>query len=116
MDRPPRNWPPTSSMRGHLAPLEMQENFLVARAPPRTLLVGQGWLPLSKDLTPAPLPLTRNRRLGPSQHVGLDLPMLIVSYHLPAHTVNSLHISLQARSIDRLHSQSLHLNLTHKMQ
>ena len=35
---------------------------------------GGGWLPLSKDLTPAPSPLTRNRRLGPSQHDGLDQP------------------------------------------
>ena len=55
-------------------------NLLAVRVPPRTPLgelttlsqTRSWWLPLSKDPTPGPLPLTRNRMLGSSQHDGLD--------------------------------------------
>jgi len=79
----------------------MQENFLAARAPPWTPLRvqggapaakkgtkwhshtpswwGGGWLFPPQELHPRSLSFwprpTRNRRLGPSQHDGLDPPM-----------------------------------------
>ena len=63
----------------------MQENLIATEAPPLTpprelaafpqtlYLIRRGWLPpLSAHRASL---LTRNRRLGPSQHDGLDPPM-----------------------------------------
>jgi len=35
---PPQTWPPTSSRRGHLVPLECKKNLSAPRAPPQILL------------------------------------------------------------------------------
>jgi len=63
-DAPPPNLAPTSSRRGHLAPLECKQKSLLAA-------LGLGLRPI----WPRPWPVARRRRLGPSQHDGVDPSM-----------------------------------------
>ena len=92
---PPRPWPPTSSRRGQLAPLECKKTgsrrpgehtafprLLDGCPSPRIPFPALGPL----DLGLRPSPLTRNRRLGPSQHDGLDPPVIITTECRPTPT------------------------------